>query len=181
MAALMMMLALLGDLATGALNFDRGLIGQGQIWRLLSAHLVHLSMAHLLMNAAALILVGLLVGRSYHAGMWWMIYAILAIWISCGLLFLDPELMRYVGASGVIHGLVACGAVASIRSNRFEAYLLLLGLAAKIAFEQWAGPTATTESLIGGRVITNAHLYGAIGGCLLGAITFVSRRDTSRL
>ena len=37
---------------------------------------------------------------------------------------------------------------------------------AKIAWEQWNGPSPSTEQLIGAIVLINAHLYGAIGGVI---------------
>ncbi|MEE9338293.1 MAG: rhomboid family intramembrane serine protease, partial [Methylococcaceae bacterium] len=40
------------------LIYDRALISQGEIWRLLTAHLVHLDSEHLILNLAALLVLG---------------------------------------------------------------------------------------------------------------------------
>lgn len=152
----------------GLLGFDRAAIGAGELWRLLSAHYVHLNMAHALMNLAALTLVFALLHRAATPVAWCAVYAVTGLAISLALLWLDPVLARYVGASGVIHGLIAFGALRRLRAAGAESLVLLAGLAIKLAYESQAGPIAGSEALIGAPVIVQSHLYGAIAGGLIG-------------
>ncbi|MEM8547601.1 MAG: rhombosortase [Pseudomonadota bacterium] len=160
----------------GDLAWDRMALSQGQAWRLVTGHLVHLNVNHSLMNLAALALIMTLFGATFGTLGWLKAWLGLSLSISLLLLWLDPGLTRYVGASGVLHGLVVLGALREIRQRPVEALILLVGLALKIGWEQMAGPAASTEALIGGRVIVNAHLYGAIAGLVAGVVLAVADR-----
>ncbi|MEL7298254.1 MAG: rhombosortase [Pseudomonadota bacterium] len=169
-------IAALGDTIANQLAYYRPQILSGEIWRLLTPHLVHLNLTHAVMNAAAIILLGMLVGSAASIRCWLVIYAVLAIGISLMFLALNEDLYRYVGASGVVHGLAAFGALRRMSIARVESSLLLAGLAIKLGYEQIAVSALSTEALIGGRVITDAHLYGAIIGLLLYGIDLGWRR-----
>ena len=151
----------------GALDYDRAAIGGGEWWRLLSAHYVHLNTPHLAMNLLALTLVIALLRTACRALTWFVAYAAMALAVSAALLAFEPQLMRYAGASGVIHGLVAFGACLRLPVARTESLILLAGLAAKLAWEAGGGPLAGSEALIGAPVITASHRYGAIAGVVL--------------
>ncbi|HEX7718277.1 MAG TPA: rhomboid family intramembrane serine protease, partial [Woeseiaceae bacterium] len=53
-----------GSSSRALLRFERTAIADGEPWRLVTGHFVHLGAAHMLMNAAALLLLWLLVGKS---------------------------------------------------------------------------------------------------------------------
>ena len=69
---------------------------------------------------------------------------------------------------GALHGLLVCGLVAAWREAPVENVVVLVLIAAKLAFEQVAGPLPGSESAAGGSVVVNAHLYGALAGAVLG-------------
>ena len=54
--------------------------------------------------------------------------------------------------------------------ERLFAAAVLLAIAAKLGWEQWGGAMPGTAALAGGSVITEAHLYGAVGGLLAGTV-----------
>jgi rhomboid family GlyGly-CTERM serine protease len=81
-------------------------------------------------------------------------------------LLFDPGLDWYVGLSGVLHGLFAAGALRHWRERPAAAALMLAVLAGKLLWEQLLGPLPGTSSVAGGPVIVDAHLFGALGGCL---------------
>ncbi|MEO0345359.1 MAG: rhombosortase [Pseudomonadota bacterium] len=162
------------------MGFDRSALEQYQWWRLLTAHTVHLNIPHTVMNVAALCLVLALVGDATTVRSWWLVYATIALVTSLALFLLDRELVRYVGASGVIHGLVAYGAVLRLGSHRLESGVLLVGLAAKLLYETQAGAISGSAALIGAPVITAAHFYGAIAGGALAASSLAWRRFSTR-
>ncbi|QKQ28356.1 rhombosortase [Candidatus Reidiella endopervernicosa] len=161
------MIALIGESAVELLRYDRGAILAGEWWRLISGHWVHLNIMHLLLNLAGLLLVAILFDRALPIRSWLLLVLLSAPLVSIALLQFDRELIHYVGLSGLLHGLFVAGALVSIGRMRVESMGLLLAIAAKLAWEQFNGATPGTAELVGGRVIVNAHLYGAISGLLL--------------
>jgi membrane associated rhomboid family serine protease len=69
-----------------------------------------------------------------------------------------------VGLSGVLHGLFLYGAIREIRYYPTSGYVLLTVLIAKLMWEFFNGALPGSEDMAGGRVLTDAHLLGAIGG-----------------
>ena len=51
---------------------------------------------------------------------------------------------------------------------QLDSWIVAIGLAAKLLLEQVTGPLPVTAELSGGRVIVDAHLYGAVAGCITG-------------
>ena len=68
------------------------------------------------------------------------------------------------GLSGVLHGLFGFWALAEVFDGRRSSLVLVGGLIAKVAWEQFYGPSTSTAAMIGARVAVDAHLFGAIGG-----------------
>ncbi len=166
LSALIVVLALPGDSTQALLRYDRAAILDGQWWRLLSAHLLHLGGSHLLMNLAGLWLIWLLVGSALSPRSWLILLFADALITALALLILNPQLGWYVGLSGVLHGLLVAGASADIRAGHRGTWLLLGAVAFKLGWEQLAGPLPGSEASAGGTVIVDAHLYGALGGLL---------------
>lgn len=164
LALVCLLLALLGNPATEWLQFDRSALHQGQIWRLLSANLVHLSFSHLWLNLAGLLLLWVFFARYYTTKQWTLLLAICSLTTAMGLLVFSPDLEWYVGLSGTLHGLFIAGALRDLRQKQVEAYVLLGLIIGKLLWEQFQGPLPGSEETAGGLVIVDAHLYGAIGG-----------------
>lgn len=162
--------ALLGNSAGLWLRYDRAAILHGQVWRLLSGHLVHLGWSHLAMNLAGLALIWLLVGRQLSTGQWVWVAIVCGFGVSGGLLAFNPQLVWYVGLSGVLHGLLISGCLADLRNGHNGAWLLLALVWAKLIWEQTAGPLPGSEAGAGGAVVVDAHLYGALAGILAAAV-----------
>jgi len=85
--------------------------------------------------------------------------------IDAGLWFLRPAVEWYVGASGVLHGVLAAGALALYRRGDGTGAALILLLVVKLAAEQYGGTSLFAHDL---PLVPDAHLFGALGG-LLGA------------
>jgi rhomboid family GlyGly-CTERM serine protease len=150
----------------GLWRYERAAVAAGEWWRLLGAHLVHLDARHALLNAAGLALLWALFARTYKPLHWAIGIGLIVAAIDAGLWFLSPRLQWYVGASALLHGLFACGVVAMIRRRELAGWIAAAALVAKIAWEQWQGPLPLTP----GPVVTESHLYGAIGGLLAAAL-----------
>lgn len=157
----------IGDAATW-LRYDREAIAAGEWWRLLSAHLVHLGPGHAVLNGGVLVLVMILVGRDLPALEWLGVGLLCALAVSLGVWWLVPEVERFVGLSGVLHGLMIAGAIQSWPRQRLVAGTILGYLAIKLTWEAIAGPTPGTSHAAGGDVLVESHLYGALPGLIHG-------------
>lgn len=155
-----------GAWLNGMLRYERAAIDAGQWWRLLTAHLVHLDTRHALLNAAGLALLWALFARVHTTWRWLFAVLLIIATVDAGLWFLSTSLRWYVGASALLHGVFACGAIAMIRSRDRIGWIALVVFAAKLAWEQWQGALPLTP----GPVVTASHLYGAAGGVLAGVL-----------
>jgi rhomboid family GlyGly-CTERM serine protease len=153
----------IGDRAMFSLRYDRAAIAAGGWWRLLTAHAVHLDAHHLLLNGLGLVLMWSLFAQDYDAVEWCAIVLSGALAISSGLWWLSPNVGWYVGASGVLHAVMAAGTVRHLAAREWDRWILLVGLAGKLAYEQLAGPPPKL-------IVVDAHLYGAMAGFIVGAV-----------
>lgn len=152
----------LGDSVSALLRYDRSAIAAGGWWRLLTAHIVHLDARHLVLNELGLVLMWSLFAQDFDPVEWCAIVLSGALAISCGLWWLSPHVAWYVGASGVLHTVMGAGAAKHLLARDWDRWILCLGLAGKLAWEQWAGHPAPL-------VVVDAHLYGAACGFAVGA------------
>jgi len=146
-------------------RFDRQLIAQWQWWRLLSGHLTHLNWSHFLLNMAGLVMVVFFFAHYQSDKYWAGALIFIALFCSAGLM-LDMQLNRYVGLSGVLHGLFIIGGRWELKRYTASGAALLLLIIAKLIWEQLSGALPGSEEMTGGRVAVNAHLYGAIAGAV---------------
>ena len=170
------LLALGGDELRDLARYERQAIEGGEYWRLVSGHLVHLGVGHLWPNLAATAIIGLLFEGVFRSADWARVGAASAAAIDLGLYALEPQVLWYVGLSGVLHGYVAAGALALLVRRDKLGVVLAIGVAAKLVYEQVAGPVPFTAESVGGPVVVAAHLYGVIGGLLAEAAAQAARR-----
>ncbi len=160
------LLAIAGDNMTALLRYHVTHIKAGEIWRLISANLVHLGWSHTLMNLLGLALIWGLFWHCFSNGQWWLICLISSLSVSLGLILFNPELVWYVGLSGVLHGLFVAGAIGAIRRGDRREVILLIAIIGKLLWEQGFGALPGSVDMAGGPVVVDSHLYGAIGGVL---------------
>ncbi len=174
---LLVVLACGGQDWTVALRYERVAIGQGEWWRLISGHWVHLGTLHLLADAAGLALLWSLYARELSPAGWLLVFGCATAAIDAGLWWGEPGVQWYVGISGLLHGAWAAGAAsAAIRGQR-QGWIMLAALAAKLAFEQFSGGSVL---MAGFPVVTMAHVYGALGGLLAVAVSAVAALAVGR-
>jgi len=168
--ATLIALAATGEPGRVLLRYDRAALAAGELWRLLTAHLVHLDLHHALLNCAGLALMWALFARAYSPRQWVVVLVAAVAAIDAGLWFGDSTLRWYVGSSGVLHGVMAAGTLAHLRRGERDGWVLAAFLLGKLAWEQWVGPLP-----LSGRdpVVVDAHLYGVLGG--LAAAAFLRR------
>jgi rhomboid family GlyGly-CTERM serine protease len=176
LALCMTLVQLLPAAGLDALRYDRAAILSGQVWRLVTAHFVHADFVHLAWNLAGLALVAALFAREFRPPAWAWILAASTAAIDLGFLVLEPQLARYVGFSGLLHGLAAAGVFVWVVRYRDGATAIVAAfLGAKLAWEHVMGPMPFTSQTLALPTIFQAHTYGALGG-LLGAAWLEWRR-----
>jgi len=163
-------LAATGEPGRVLLRYDRAALAAGELWRLLTAHLVHLDLHHALLNCAGLALMWALFARAYSPRQWVVVLVAAVAAIDAGLWFGDSTLRWYVGSSGVLHGVMAAGTLAHLRRGERDGWILAAFLLGKLAWEQWVGPLPLSGH---DAVVVDAHLYGVLGG--LAAAAFLRR------
>jgi rhomboid family GlyGly-CTERM serine protease len=156
-----------GEPARRLLSFDRTGLSAGEWWRLLTAHFVHLDLEHAVLNGLGVVLMWALFARDYSPWRWAAIYFGSAMAVSAGLWFANPDLQWYVGASGALHGVMTAGTIAHLRRRDLDGWILAAFIVAKLGLEQYSGALPFAGSA---DTIVDAHLYGAIGGVVLGLL-----------
>ncbi len=152
-----------GDALAAALRYDRTAVTAGEFTRLLTGQFVHLDRLHALANAAGTVMIWALVGGAFSASRWLWVIALSLLAVAAGLWWLSPEVAWYVGASGMLHGLLGAGATAQALRRDPLARLVLVIVATKLIWEQWSGPLPFAGD---SAVVVDAHLYGFVGGVL---------------
>lgn len=172
-------LALLLHAVPGAaewLEFDRGAIASGQLWRLLTCHWVHWNLSHLAWDVAALAVLGWICERR---GRWaaWLTLSVAAKLIPPAVWLLQPGLTAYRGLSGLDAALFVLLAVVLLRERHGAGWrgwgppvLALVTFAAKVTYELLTGATVFADG--GGTFVPVplAHAVGGLAGLVIGWI-----------
>lgn len=167
LACLVLVLQAGGEPVYEALRYERVAVLGGQPWRLLSAHAVHLGWAHGLMNAGGLALCAALAAgtRSWRA--WAAAILVLAFGVGILLVVASPQATNYAGLSGVLYGLFIWVLMPrALRGDR-TAWIVLIAVVARIGWQMFHPPSHAQRVLIGGEVMVEAHLYGALCALVL--------------
>lgn len=161
--ALVLLLGLGGETVRDALRYDRDLIAAGEAWRLLTGNLVHLGMGHLALDLAGLVLL-LLFFRDVFAPRDWVLATLAgSVAVGAGLWLLNVGVGRYVGISGVLHTLLFAGLLLSFRHTPLINGVVFVAMAFRLWSEQQPGYDVNyMQAAIGGSVMVDAHLYGAL-------------------
>jgi rhomboid family GlyGly-CTERM serine protease len=181
LAGVLVLMQWLAGPAWEQVRYDRQAILAGELWRLVTAHLIHLDFTHLGWNLAGLALVAWLFGREFRAPEWALILASSTVAVDLGFLWLEPQLEWYVGFSGVLHGLMAAGLCAWLwRTPDSLTALVATVFAAKLAWEHFAGPLPFTAGTLDVPVVHQSHSYGAVGGTVAALVLLWRQRGARR-
>ena len=160
-------------------RFDREMIADGQIWLLFSGHFAHLNWSHWALNMGGLAIVAFFFSAYGSAIQWLTVVIISGFFVGAGLYWFNPQIYWYIGLSGVLHGLFIYGAIQEIKVHRVSGVVLMILLVGKLTWEIFNGSLPGSEDMAGGHVVTDAHLYGAVGGMLCGVIELILRKIKS--
>ena len=177
-----LLIALAGEPFGAVLRYERLAVVDGEVWRLVTGHWVHLGWWHLALNLAGLVLVWHLFGRMLPAAGWWVVLGGVAVGQSVALMLLHPEIHWYVGLSGILHGLLAVGALAALPRMPLIGAGALLLLVAKLVLEALQPGVGVADSdWLGGPVLVESHRYGAFAGALVGPpVVWLAARRAAR-
>src|SRR5688500_17693859 len=125
-----------GETVRNALSFDRSALADGEWWRVLSAHFVHLDAQHALLNGLGVVLMWALFARDYSPVRWAAIYCAACLAVSAGLWWFNPQVEWYVGASGALHGVMAAGTLAHLKRRDLDGWILAAFIVGKLTYEQ---------------------------------------------
>lgn len=180
-------LASLDDRWHRRFDYLRSDIADGDAWRLVTGHLMHWSAGHAVLDIAALALVAWIFIDALSPRAQCGVAAATVGTIDAALWWLHPEVERYVGLSGLLHGWFAAGAVywclapstasgdgRSSSVARAWGVALLIGLLAKLAIEAGGGAFWLDSAAF--PVVTASHRWGAVGGATAAAVVALVRR-----
>lgn len=146
-----------------------------EVWRVWTAHWVHVGWMHYLLNMIAF---GCLPFIFPHAQNRYLVVMLLLLppLVSLSFYYLYPNVEAYAGLSGILHGLYIAVSIYFLQFNKERKFaLLVIALAcAKIAWENLFGSFETSQ-LIGSPVLVEAHLWGSIWGAIL-ALSYLAYR-----
>jgi len=162
--------------ANHLVEYDRRLVCGGEAWRIATCHLTHWNLDHLLWDALALGVLGVMCERRSRSR--WLVCLIAsAVAIPLAVLVLQPEMATYRGLSGLDTGLFTLLAVGMLREkwrDRDWTWLTIIclfiaGFAGKIVFELATGGTVFVDSTAANFTPAPlAHLVGLFVGSLVG-------------
>jgi rhomboid family GlyGly-CTERM serine protease len=138
-------------------------LAEGQLWRLLSGHLVHSDPAHLGWDLGALVLLGWAFEPLLRER-FWSLLGVAALVIDAGLWFGLPGLARYCGLSGLLNALLAAGLWRLWRQHGRHPLVPAIALLSllKPLWELSAGQALFTSTLWPS--LPEAHLLGLAAG-----------------
>lgn len=155
--------------------YDRAAILDGQAWRLITGHLVHLDWSHLAANVAALLCLGWAIETGSGDGRT-NLMAVLgtgATLVSLTMVLFNPATAFYAGLSGALNGLLAFVCLQFYAQTRAWIWpVLLVADIAKIAWESVSGPIFTTTIAWPPEPV--AHIAGLLAGACVFAVRFVN-------
>lgn len=147
-----------------ALRYDRDAVSQGEIWRIITGHFLHLGWSHLALNLAGLLLGTWLFSQDRTPRQWLLATFVTALACGLGLWLWSPQVAICVGLSGVLHGFMIIGFGGWALEGERRALIFLALVIGKMAWEQTGGTMPWEAAMAGGAVITDAHVWGALGG-----------------
>ncbi len=162
----------LPDLST-LLIYDRVAIARGELWRLLTGNLVHLSVAHLAYDLAAFLIAGTIIEQrgDRHFPLLCLFSAAL---IGVAVYLFKPALRFYGGLSGVVSAAVGYLCLQGMTEKgpwRWLCAAMLTGLATKLWFELMLGKSlllaVSNEAFV---PVPLSHLAGAVAAVILFAL-----------
>lgn len=149
------------------------LIAQGEVWRLVTPVFVHAGFAHMLFNSFSLVLFGPALERILGKWRFIAIYLATGIVANIATFFLKPLIYVHVGSSGAIFGL-------------FGVYVAMIVFRRELMSRQNSQIVLTIAviglimTFIQPNINVTAHLFGFLGGFVLGSVILGRGKDLTQ-
>ncbi|MFL6557799.1 MAG: rhomboid family intramembrane serine protease [Bacillus sp. (in: firmicutes)] len=147
-------------------------IMEGELWRLITPTFMHSGFSHVLFNSFSLVLFGPALERMLGSGRFSLVYLLSGLIANVATLLLQPLTYTHVGSSGAIFGL-------------FGYYLAMIMFRKHMLSKQNSQIILTLcvlsliMTFLQPNINITAHLFGLVGGFLLGAIPYFNKKDFS--
>ena len=147
-------------------------IMEGEYWRLITPTFMHSGFTHMLFNSFSLVLFGPALERMLGSGRFFFIYLLSGLIANVATFLLQPLTYTHVGSSGAIFGL-------------FGYYLAIIIFRKHMLSKQNSQIILTLcvvsviMTFLQPNINITAHLFGLIGGFLLGSIPYFNKKDLS--
>jgi rhomboid family GlyGly-CTERM serine protease len=155
--------------APPSLVYDRLAVDAGEIWRLVTGHLVHLDPRHLVYNMGALLALGAAYEAAPFGGprrLTLGVFGLGGVLITATLIVASPATLYYCGLSAILNTLYATLTLGMWRETRQPLWLLAFAAdVAKIGFEAVWGPIFSSGLAWPPHI--GAHVAGLTAGCLV--------------
>lgn len=178
LVALMLLLGVCHEWVNPWLRYDRDAIAAGQLWRLVSCHLVHLNAWHMLMNLTGFTMCWYFFNDLLTRRIVWLWLFVSTLGVGLAFYVIDTDLGWYVGLSGILHGLLILCLLLGWRGNPVLHSLVLTVVVGRLVWEHLPGYDVDyLRAVIDGRVYVNAHLYGSVIGAVIGGTLCLQQRQ----
>jgi len=138
-------------------------LGQGYYWQIFTSLFVHFDISHILLNMIGLFYFGKLNEAQFSNRQFYVIYFVSGLLGNVMSLYLIPMDVQSGGASGAIFGLLGSYVAISRQARNLGVALVY----AAVIFISSSGPGVNIF----------AHLFGLLGGLLLGLLFVSTRRS----
>jgi rhomboid family GlyGly-CTERM serine protease len=171
-ALLLCILFILPNPFLSGLLYERDALDAGQLWRLISGQFIHLTLTHLILNIAGVVLIWLLFAEHTAGYRYLWLLPLLALGSSTGMWLFAPQIAYYVGFSGVLYGLFTWGALQDVMQRQPFARVLLMVIFAKASYEFIFSPIQFTP-ISANPLATAAHFFGVLSALLIAGIHYL--------
>jgi len=147
-------------------------IMEGEVWRLITPTFMHSGFSHMLFNSFSLVLFGPALEPMLGSGRFLFVYLLSGLIANLATLLLEPLTYTHVGSSGAIFGL-------------FGYYIAIIMFRKHMLSKQNSQIILTLcvvsliMTFLQPNINITAHLFGLLGGFLLGAIPYYNKKDLS--
>jgi rhomboid family GlyGly-CTERM serine protease len=148
-----------------------------EVWRLLSAHIIHFNFFHSAINLIAFWAILLVFYWNLPLKTLIVFLILCCLGVDAGLFLLGATNQEYIGFSGALHGLAIAGACNSRQHKLWRRAAFILIILFKVIAENFfitnSGGITNQQDFI---VAADAHAYGAISGLMIGLFCVTNKK-----